>query len=62
MLPIQPQHRWSPTQNEKTFQDHAALLEAGVAAIYGPGTRVPSAALGMLGLLMPEQDRGTAHS
>ncbi|KFM27789.1 Methylmalonyl-CoA mutase, mitochondrial [Auxenochlorella protothecoides] len=47
---------------EQVTWDHAALLEAGVAAIYGPGTRVPSAALGMLGLLMPEQDRGTAHS
>lgn len=29
-------------------QDHTALEEAGVAAIYGPGTRVPAAALDIL--------------
>jgi len=31
--------------------DHAALHAAGVAAIYGPGTRIPAAALDMLRLL-----------
>jgi methylmalonyl-CoA mutase len=32
-------------------QDHAALLELGVAAIYGPGTNIPLAAAEVLGLL-----------
>ncbi|KAG7666721.1 putative Methylmalonyl-CoA mutase, mitochondrial [Nannochloris sp. 'desiccata'] len=36
-------------------QDHAMLENEGVAAIYGPGTRVPSAALDMLNILMKEQ-------
>jgi methylmalonyl-CoA mutase len=32
-------------------QDHAALIEAGVAAVFGPGTRIPDAAQHVLGLL-----------
>jgi methylmalonyl-CoA mutase len=32
-------------------QDYAALMEAGVAAIYGPGTNIPSAAAEILGLI-----------
>ena len=32
-------------------RDHAALLDAGVAAIYGPGTNVPAAAGELLALL-----------
>lgn len=36
-------------------QDHAELEAAGVAAIYGPGTRVPSAALDMLAKLMKDE-------
>ena len=35
-------------------QDHEMLAEAGVAAIYGPGTRVPSAALDMLSRLLKD--------
>lgn len=34
--------------------DHAPLKDAGVAAIYGPATRVPSAALDMLSLLLED--------
>lgn len=34
--------------------DHSPLREAGVAAIYGPGTRVPAAALDMLSLLLDD--------
>lgn len=37
-------------------QDHAALLDAGVAAFYGPGTRVPAAALDMISMLLEEPD------
>ncbi|WIA16317.1 hypothetical protein OEZ85_013016 [Tetradesmus obliquus] len=33
-------------------QDHAELYELGVAAIYGPGTRIPAAALDMIQLLV----------
>jgi hypothetical protein len=33
-------------------QDHDQLYEEGVAAIYGPGTRIPAAALDMLHMLM----------
>ena len=33
-------------------QDYDFLTAAGVAAIYGPGTRIPSAAIEMLELLM----------
>ena len=32
-------------------QDYAALMDAGVAAIYGPGTNIPSAAAEILGLI-----------
>ena len=32
-------------------QDHATLFEAGVSAIYGPGTNIPSAATEVLSLL-----------
>jgi methylmalonyl-CoA mutase len=32
-------------------QDHAALKEAGVAAVFGPGTNIPEAAREVLGLL-----------
>lgn len=35
-------------------QDQPALFEAGVAACYGPGTRVPAAALDMIGMLLAE--------
>jgi methylmalonyl-CoA mutase len=38
-------------------QDYAALMEAGVAAIYGPGTNIPSAAAEILGLI-----RRTRHA
>jgi methylmalonyl-CoA mutase cobalamin-binding subunit len=34
------------------MQDHAELYEMGVAAIYGPGTRIPAAALDMIQLLV----------
>lgn len=37
-------------------QDHAALHDAGVAAFYGPGTRVPAAALDMLSMLLEEPE------
>ena len=37
-------------------QDHAALRDAGVAAFYGPGTRVPAAALDMLSMLLEEPE------
>jgi methylmalonyl-CoA mutase cobalamin-binding domain/chain len=33
-------------------RDHAALHEAGVSAVFGPGTRIPAAALSMLTLLL----------
>jgi hypothetical protein len=33
-------------------QDHEELYEMGVAAIYGPGTRIPAAALDMIQLLV----------
>jgi methylmalonyl-CoA mutase len=36
-------------------QDHQALYDAGVAAIYGPGTRIPAAASHILSLLMGPQ-------
>ena len=32
-------------------RDHAALMECGVAAIYGPGTNIPDAAREVLRLL-----------
>lgn len=35
-------------------QDHPALRKAGVSAIYGPGTRIPAAALDMLSYLMDD--------
>jgi methylmalonyl-CoA mutase cobalamin-binding subunit len=34
------------------MQDHEELYEMGVAAIYGPGTRIPAAALDMIQLLV----------
>lgn len=34
------------------LQDQELLREAGVAAFYGPGTRVPAAALDMIGMLL----------
>lgn len=37
-------------------QDQPALREAGVAAFYTPGTRVPTAALDMLGMLLEEPE------
>jgi methylmalonyl-CoA mutase len=44
-------------------QDHAELYDAGVAAIYGPGTMIPAAAMDMLELLMgpqrPDPEQGT---
>jgi methylmalonyl-CoA mutase len=36
-------------------KDHAFLKEAGVAAVYGPGTHIPSAAAEILGLLRRRQ-------
>jgi len=36
-------------------QDYAALQDAGVAAIYGPGTNIPSAANEILGLIKRQQ-------
>ncbi|KAL4856851.1 Methylmalonyl-CoA mutase [Chlorella vulgaris] len=44
-------------------QDHGALREAGVAAFYGPGTRVPAAALDIIDMLLEEpqqRSHGTA--
>ena len=35
-------------------QDQPALRAAGVAAFYGPGTRVPAAALDIIGMLLDE--------
>lgn len=35
-------------------QDQPALFEAGVAACYGPGTRVTAAALDIIGMLLEE--------
>ena len=35
-------------------QDHEALRAAGVTAIYGPGTRVPAAALDILSQLLED--------
>lgn len=37
-------------------QDHEALAAAGVKAIYGPGTRVPAAALDMLAILLNDPE------
>ncbi|PSC74957.1 methylmalonyl-mutase [Micractinium conductrix] len=37
-------------------QDQPALRDAGVAAFYGPGTRVPAAALDIIGMLLEEPD------
>ncbi len=34
------------------LQDHEELYGMGVAAIYGPGTRIPAAALDMIQLLV----------
>jgi hypothetical protein len=34
------------------LQDHEELYNMGVAAIYGPGTRIPAAALDMIQLLL----------
>lgn len=33
-------------------QDHQELYDLGVAAIYGPGTRIPAAAMDMIQLLI----------
>jgi len=38
-------------------QDHAALLDAGVAAVYGPGTNIPVAAAEVLKLIAEKQSR-----
>ena len=35
-------------------QDYAALAAAGVAAVFGPGTRIPEAARKVLELLTPD--------
>jgi methylmalonyl-CoA mutase len=37
-------------------EDKTALYEAGVSAIYGPGTRVPTAALDMLDMLLAKTE------
>ena len=36
-------------------QDYDFLYRAGVAAIFGPGTRIPVSAIKMLELLTPEE-------
>lgn len=48
-------------------QDHEELYSMGVAAIFGPGTRIPAAALDMIQLLVggdeegdPQQQQGAA--
>jgi len=39
-------------------QDHEELFNLGVAAIYGPGTRIPAAALDMIQLLVGPEALG----
>ena len=39
-------------------QDHAELRRAGVAAVYGPGTRIPQAAREMLQLIEARHEAG----
>ncbi|KAK9812974.1 hypothetical protein WJX72_006753 [[Myrmecia] bisecta] len=41
-------------------QDHDALHKAGVAAIYGPGTRIPTAAQNILSMLLASTTSKTA--
>ena len=53
--PLQPRPA-PPPRLPAPAQDHAALLDAGVAAFYGPGTRVPAAALDMIGMLLEEPE------
>ncbi|KAK2075972.1 hypothetical protein QBZ16_001308 [Prototheca wickerhamii] len=38
-------------------QDYQALRDHGVAAIYGPGTRIPACALNMLGMLLGDETK-----
>jgi len=38
------------------LQDQPALTEAGVVAFYGPGTRVPAAALDMISILLEDPE------
>lgn len=40
------------------LQDHQELYEMGVAAIYGPGTRIPAAAMDMIQLLIGPEELG----
>ena len=39
-------------------QDYAMLLEAGVSAVYGPGTNIPQAAAEVLELIQDRRDKG----
>jgi methylmalonyl-CoA mutase len=41
-------------------QDYEALHEAGVAAIFGPGTNIPDAARSVLGLIRARLRKNTA--
>ncbi|NAZ35904.1 methylmalonyl-CoA mutase [Rubellimicrobium sp. CFH 75288] len=41
-------------------QDHAALREAGIAAIFGPGTPIPDAAMEVLRLIQAGRDTASA--
>ncbi len=38
-------------------QDYEMLTDAGIKAVFGPGTNIPEAAISLLGLLK-EQQRG----
>ncbi len=40
-------------------QDYAMLLEAGVSAVYGPGTNIPQAAAEVLELIQERKGKGT---
>jgi len=41
-----------------TLQDHEELYGLGVAAIFGPGTRIPAAAMDMIQLLVGGDEEG----
>ena len=43
-------------------QDHEELYGMGVAAIFGPGTRIPAAALDMIQLLVGGDGEGEESS
>lgn len=46
----------------RLLQDHDALYDQGVSAIYGPGTRIPAAALDMLDMLMDTDSSGSGSA